>query len=289
MLGMGKRKSIEITDVKTMLTLPQFLDLMSREPEFHALAAVVGLEAAEESLKDMHWLYTGKFKRSGAIVTDRDWGAEAGRFSRLLVAQREKAIATRNHIALLFQKAMSNQLGRDLRKPHNIMPMAEYGATEADIESVKGAKWIVEASSSNTMSVDQITDLIIECRRTDRSVFELDTLKFLHDRLVPKDSIYPRRPLNSEQPWPSSGAAKALQKLVADKVSAIGARTRFLSDADWDSFACYFLGAYMRTHGFPDGNGRPNRALYVLTMLEGFRPFVAPHYNFTTNSLVKFT
>jgi hypothetical protein len=85
-----------------------------------------------------------------------------------------------------------------------------------------------------------------------------------------------RRQFDSGQPWPSFGAAKALQKIVADNVRSIGARAKLLKDQDWDSFACYFLSAYMRTHGFPDGNGRPNRALFVLAMIEGFRPFVAP-------------
>lgn len=276
-----KNKEIEITHRQTMLTLPQFSHLIRQKPEFSALVAVVGQEAAEESIKDMHWTYTGKYKLKGAILEDGDWERTySADFRKTLTRQREKAISTKALVQRLFRKALANELGSNLRQPQNILPMARYGATDKDIDSIKGAKWIVMASGSNKMSANDIADVIIECRCTDRSIFELGTLRFLHDRLVPKGSIGERRPLNIEQPWPSSGAAKALQKIVADNVRTIGARTRLLKAADWDSFACYFLAAYMRTHGFPDGNGRPNRALYVLAMLEGFRPFVAPTHSF---------
>lgn len=280
MVFKSKRKEIEITNRKTMLTLPQFSYLIKTKHEFAALVAAVGPEAAEESIRDMHWRYTSnKFK--GAILDDGDWESTyTSNFRQTLIRQREKALSTKELVQRLFRKALANDLGKNLRQTQNILPMARYGASNADIDSLKGAKWIVMASNSSRMSANDIADVIIECRRTNRSVFELDTLKFLHDRLVPKGSIVERRPLNHEQPWPSSGAAKALQKMVADNVRTIGARTKLLTDEDWDSFACYFLSAYMRTHGFPDGNGRPNRALYVLTMIEGFRPFVAPTYNF---------
>lgn len=282
------RKEIEITGKKTLLNVSQFSSLLRKETQFDALVAVVGPDAAEESLKDMHWLYTGRYNLKGALVMDGDWGAALADFRRILTAQKDRALRTKWHIDRLFMSAMADEggLGQELRKPENIMPMAEYGATDRDIDAVKGAKWIVRASNSNEKSVEEIADILIRCRARDLSVFDLGTLEYLHEQLVPAGSIVPRRPLNVEQPWTSSGAAKVLQRKVADKVRALGARKKLLSDSDWDGIACFFLGAYMRTHGFSDGNGRPNRALFVLSLIEGFRPFVAPKPEFTKEKLV---
>ncbi|MGQ8365525.1 hypothetical protein [Glaciecola sp. 1036] len=281
----GKKK-IRISEPQTMLNLAQFQTLIRNEREYHALAAVIGYPIAEESLKDIFWMYTNKYKLSGLVLTSRNWEEDKFGLCQMLVRQRTRILRTGKYVEGIFRKAFVNQLATGLRTTANSIPEAQYGANPRDLDAVKGAKWIDSCSNSNEMSVMEIANVIIEARHSNRSVFQLETLEYLHDRLVPKGSIHDRRPLNVEQPWPSSGAAKMMQRKVAHMVRTIGARTHLLSDDDWDNFACYFLGAFTRTHGFADGNGRPNRALYVLTMIEGFRPFVAPTHEFEQQRLI---
>lgn len=294
-MGMfGNRKEKE-----KVLTRAQFGMELKKLQEYRLLVGAMGSDAAEATIEDIYWHSTMRGTQPFFKLEQSRWQGFLDNKRSQLEKQRKRAIACKSHINWLFQEAMTGKLAKELRKPENIKLESRYGATDKDIDAVKGAKWIMDCShsinnphspnSNVSITVDEVANLIIECNRKQMSVFDIKTLEFLHEGLVKGKKIERRGYLDASNPFTTSGVARFLQRAVAEKVSSLGARSKFLKDEDWDNIACFFLGAYMRSHGFSDGNGRPNRALFVLTMIQGFRPFVAPtgafeQDNLTTNN-----
>jgi hypothetical protein len=168
----------------------------------------------------------------------------------------------------------------------NLLAPAGYGALPADADRLKAAKWIVHCSNSlnhagHDVAVDNTLGQIIALG-LGRTLADLSAINHAFN-FAPGPP--PARYIDvggGQLPAPPTGRA-----LLEQNVTPVLDTYAPANNNQWIALACYYLGAVIRCHGFPDQNGRTGRALYALCYLWGGVPFqaITPAFEQTLHQL----
>ncbi|MEZ0228498.1 MAG: Fic family protein [Planctomycetota bacterium] len=157
----------------------------------------------------------------------------------------------------------------------NKMDETKYSAATTDANALKAAKWICSASNSDKKNLGTVAPQlakILEESAKKSTINSYQHVVMLNKVLVPKPSADVRGVATMGGKLPSSVTGARLLEIAMETLSK---KTPGAAGCAWEDLACHLLGTTLRTHGFPDGNGRTARALYALAFLKGNKPFVA--------------
>jgi hypothetical protein len=137
----------------------------------------------------------------------------------------------------------------------------------------------------------------------DYDLRSLETLFHINSLFYDVNVNMPFRRPHRNVRYPGSGGGYYLQKYTEQKARLLSANNTFIDrDAiinqddqkvvtpgikltlrhatnvndNYTNIACFLFGAYLRAHGFSDGNGRTCRFIFACAMLKSGLPFVAP-------------
>lgn len=226
--------------------------------------------------------------------------------ARMLVTEQDNVGACVLFFCQLLGLARRNIAHDLLNNPGNREEPAEYGASDWEKDVAKAAKWIF--SSSNSLKGDDTTPawlshvswLLDNVLRLNLDLLDPRTLRYIHKHLYPSFGKKTRQPIRDVAvKYPGTGGGYYLQKLAGEMANRLptfdhrGMRRFqvpnstngvFIPEAHYDSWAniaCFLHGAYIRAHGFADGNGRAVRVLYACAMMKSQMGFIAPSMAFS--------
>lgn len=190
----------------------------------------------------------------------------------LLTLETTHGTTARARVAALANGVMANNLHAGVAA--NILPLATYGAVVGDTDRMKAAKWIVHCSGSlnhaaHDVAMDNTLGQIL-ANGLGRGIASLGAINHAMNFAA---GPLPNRYIDvggGRLPAPPTGAAILQQNVTTGMSTFVPTNNN-----QWISMACYYLGAIIRCHGFPDQNGRTGRALYALCYLWGGVPFQA--------------
>lgn len=194
----------------------------------------------------------------------QDKKAIVQRFEQLLRTELMKVEPCKSRIGTLAGLHSSGSLDTALGIADNVAVPSSYGAADGDDDLTLAAKWV--CSSSNTVksgggAAAAGIRKIIEPEVGASRPLSIDNADRLWRLLVPAPNPTIRH-INENAAAP----------LLCDKLGHVkmeNALTMKLGAKDSTGKALYLMAAVIRTHGYPDGNGRIARVLYAISFLRG--------------------
>jgi hypothetical protein len=200
----------------------------------------------------------------------QDKKAIVQRFEQILRYEIAKTDACKGRIGALGGLHASGKLDTILDNADNVVPPSSYGAVDGDDDVTLASKWV--CSSSNTMkggggaAAVAIRKIIAPEVASNRPL-SIDHADRLWRLLIP-----------SPKPTVRHINENAAAPLLCDKLGhakLVNAITMKLAAKDSIGKALYLMAVAIRTHGYPDGNGRIARVLYAISLLRGLPPIPA--------------
>lgn len=185
-------------------------------------------------------------------------------FELILRNELAKGELCKSRISTLAGLHASGSLDTVLNTAANVAPPSSYGGADGDDDLTLAAKWV--CSSSNTVKSGGNAAAagirkIIEPEVGASRPLSIDNADRLWRLLIP-----------SPNPTIRHINENAAAPLLCDKLGHVkmeNALTMKLGAKDSTGKALYLMATVIRTHGYPDGNGRIARVLYAISFLRG--------------------
>ncbi|MBN9668896.1 Fic family protein [Roseibium aggregatum] len=220
------------------------------------------------------------------------------------------------HLDQLLMRAFANEAHSLFNNPGNQKDPQTYYALDTDSDVTRAAKWICKASNSMDENSTAILISVQRCIDTvlnrDLDLRDVATLERIHKGVVGSlpanmDILRPT-PIGQNYTGVAGGTylqeyasrqSRRLRTTIALPPHLAGENHRVRTPGqqqfvfvpqrmpnynnNWANIGCYLHGAYIRAHGFADGNGRSVRTLFACTLIKSGMGFVAPSRAFETS------